>query len=129
MERNGAKYQPEPEIFAEEMAWQIGSKKVLALQLCETGYDFTLYDTDYTEIDGGRLENDSLSMTQARNEILASFNLFHNVLYPLPFEEVMEKAEQHDTPKASVIQKLANATIESHSLKTSDPINHSLPER
>ena len=53
MERNGASYMPEPEIMGDEAAWKVGKDRILAVQTCEDGYDYTLLDENYNEVDGG----------------------------------------------------------------------------
>ena len=52
MERNGARYMAEPEIMGDEAAWKVGRDRILAVQICEDGYDYTLFDEHYNEIDG-----------------------------------------------------------------------------
>ena len=93
MERNGATYMPEPEIMGLEAAWQVGRDKILAVQTYEDGYDYTLYDTNYNELDGGQLDNPDLSMIEARNEILESFKLGNRELHAMVYEEVQEQAD------------------------------------
>ena len=36
--------------------------RILAVQTCEDGYDYTLLDENYNEIDGGQVDNPELSM-------------------------------------------------------------------
>lgn len=93
MERNGATYMPEPEIMGLEAAWQVGRDKILAVQTYEDGYDYTLYDTNYNELDGGQLDNPGLPMIEARKEILESFKLGNRELYAMVYEEVQEQAD------------------------------------
>ena len=73
MERNGASYMPEPEIMGDEAAWKVGKDRILAVQTCEDGYDYTLLDENYNEIDGGQVDNPELSMIEVRQDILESF--------------------------------------------------------
>ena len=93
MERNGATYMPEPEIMGLEAAWQVGRDKILAVQTYEDGYDYSLYDTNYNELDGGQLDNPDLSMIEARKEILESFKLGNRELHAMVYEEVQEQAD------------------------------------
>ena len=93
MERNGATYMPEPEIMGLESAWQVGRDKILAVQTYEDGYDYTLYDTNYNELDGGQLDNPDLSMIETRKEILESFKLGNRELHAMVYEEVQEQAD------------------------------------
>lgn len=69
MERNGASYMPEPEIMGDEAAWKVGKDRILAVQTCEDGYDYTLLDENYNEIDGGQVDNPELSI---RNRFVVS---------------------------------------------------------
>ena len=75
LERNGSYCQAEPEIMGDEAAWRVGRDQYLVLQTCEDGYDYTLFDRDFREIDGGQLDNPEFSMLEARNEILEDFGL------------------------------------------------------
>ena len=86
MERNGATYMAEPEIMGDEAAWKVGRDRILAVQTCEDGYDYTLLDENYNEIDGGQLDNPDLSMIEAKKEILESFGLEHRELRAMVYE-------------------------------------------
>ena len=92
MERNGATYMAEPEIMGDEAAWKVGRDRILAVQTCEDGYDYTLLDENYNEIDGGQLDNPDLTMIEARKEILESFGLERRELRVMVYEDVMEQA-------------------------------------
>ena len=119
MERNGATYMAEPEIMGDEAAWKVGRDRILAVQTCEDGYDYTLLDENYNEIDGGQLDNPDLTMIEARKEILESFGLERRELRAMVYEDVMEQAFEVgrqavvvDSParKESVMEKLAQDT-------------------
>lgn len=75
----------------DEGAWQVGHNRILAVQTCEDGYDYTIYDENYIEVDGGCLENPNLAMLEARNMILESFGLEHGELRSMVYEDVMEQ--------------------------------------
>mgnify|MGYP000010374735 FL=1 len=92
MERNGASYMPEPEIMGDEAAWKVGRDRILAVQTCEDGYDYTLLDENYNEIDGGQVDNPELSMLEVRQNILESFGLERRELRAMFYEDVMEQA-------------------------------------
>lgn len=119
MERVGANYQAEPPIMGDEAAWQIGKDRFLTMQVCEDGYDYTLFDQDYKELDGGQLDNPELSMTEARSQILSAFGLAFRDLRATPYETVMEKAEQHfSEQRSSVMEQLSKAAEKSPSDKS-----------
>ena len=73
LERGGGTCRPEPLITEERSAWDLGSKGFLAIQTCEDGYDYTLYHKDFTEIDGGQIDNPEISMNAARDQILSDY--------------------------------------------------------
>ena len=92
MERNGASYMAEPEIMGDEAAWKVGMDRILAIQTCDDGYDYTLFDENYNEIDGGQVDNPDMSMIEVRTDILESFNLAHRELRAMVYEDVMDQA-------------------------------------
>lgn len=117
MERNGATYQAEPEIMGEEAAWRVGRDRILALQTCDDGYDYTLLDENFVEVDGGQLDNPDLTMIQARTEILDSFNLGKRDLTAMVYDDVMEQmfevarqAVVVAPARESVMEKLSHTT-------------------
>lgn len=91
LERNGSYCQAEPEIMGDEAAWQVGRDRYLVIQTCEDGYDYTLFDKEFHEIDGGQLDNPELSMLEARAEILEGFGLQMRELRAMLYEDVMEE--------------------------------------
>ena len=107
MERVGAKYYPEDESMDEQTAWKVGQNHYLALQTSEDGYDYTLYDKNFNEIDGGQLDDLELSMKEARKEILNDFKLDRKDLVAFDYDDLLEKAEHVETKKiSSVLEKL-----------------------
>lgn len=92
MERNGNTYMAEPEIMGDEAAWKVGRDKILAVQTCDDGYDYTLFDENYVEIDGGQLDNPDMTMIEVRQDILESFGLEQKELRAMVYEDVMDQA-------------------------------------
>jgi len=92
MERNGASYMSEPEIMGDEAAWKVGNDRILAVQTCDDGYDYTLFDENYNEIDGGQIDNPDMTMIEVRQDILESFGLEHRELRAMVYEDVMDQA-------------------------------------
>lgn len=54
----------------EEMAYNIG-EKYFSIQTSEEGYDYTFYDEDYLDLDGGIYENLDISITEAAKKSLS----------------------------------------------------------
>lgn len=78
----------------EQMAWKVGRDHYLVLQTYEDGWDYTLYDKAFKELDGGQLDMPELSMEEARKEILMDFTLDECDLIVADYEEIMEQAEK-----------------------------------
>ncbi len=92
MERVGAHYMPEPEIMGDVAAWRVGQDRILAVQENDSGYNYTLLDGKYREIDGGQLDNSDMSMIEARQDILTACGLAQRELRAMFYEDVMENA-------------------------------------
>ena len=124
MERNGASYMPEPEIMGDEAAWKVGKDRILAVQTCEDGYDYTLLDENYNEIDGGQVDNPELSMLEVRRDILESFGLERRELRAMFYEDVMEQAlKSADRRWWSMILSLSLLLSSTVLQRTSTPMN------
>ena len=90
MKRKGATYQKEPVLTVDKAAWKINSDKYLVIQTCDDGYDYTIFDSNLKEIDGGQLDMPECSMLEIRNEILSSYNIRVIELRAMEFEVLME---------------------------------------
>ena len=90
----------------QEAAYRLESGDYLYIQTSETGYDYTLYGPDYKELDGGQLDNPSLSLVEAGKEILAIHELPAGTMEPLTgdrlddFLEATEQANAIPQPQA-----------------------------
>ena len=90
----------------QEAAYRLESGDYLYIQTSETGYDYTLYDPDYKELDGGQLDNPDLSLAEAGKEILAIHELPAGTMEPLTgdrlddFLEATEQANAIPQPQA-----------------------------
>ena len=117
MERNGTKYQPEPEMLEEQAAWKVGRDRFLAIQTCDDGYDFTLYDGNLAEIDGGQLDNPEMSMNEIRNEILEDFKLDKRDLVATDYDELTNRAmelEMQNVREQSVKTNIGTIPVEDY---------------
>ena len=90
----------------QEAAYRLESGDYLHIQTSETGYDYTLYDPDYKELDGGQLDNPDLSLAEAGKEILAIHERPAGTMEPLTgdrlddFLEATEQANAIPQPQA-----------------------------
>ncbi|KAK2278711.1 LPD25 domain-containing protein [Clostridioides difficile] len=81
----------------QEAAYRLESGDYLYIQTSETGYDYTLYDPDYKELDGGQLDNPDLPFVEAGKEILAIHERPAGEMEPLTGDRLdgfLEAAEQ-----------------------------------
>ena len=56
----------------EEVAYS-SEKGYFYIQVCETGYGYTVYDLNLKEIDGGQLDTLDLTITQAAKELMEDY--------------------------------------------------------
>ena len=98
----------------EQMAWKVGRDNYLILQTCDDGWDYTLYDKDFKEVDGGQLDMPELSMQEARSEILQDFELDKKDLVVVDYDEVAERAEMMEAQqhKETYAEREANLLAE-----------------
>lgn len=80
----------------QEAAYRLDDGTYLYVQTSESCYDYTLYDSDMKELDGGQLDNLDLSLVEARNEILALHELHPATVENVAlddFEQMRQQAE------------------------------------
>ena len=75
MERSGSTAYPEIQTQDEQGAWELGGKGYLAIQSCEDGWDYTLYHSDFSVMDGGQLDEPELTIQEVREEILEAHHM------------------------------------------------------
>lgn len=95
----------------EQMAWKVGKDHYLILQTCDDGWDYTLYDKNFKEIDGGQLDMPELSMQEARSEILKDFELDKKDLVVVDYDEVVERAEMMEAQQHKEIYAEREANL------------------
>lgn len=109
LERGNGSCCPEPLCMEEEAAWELGRKGYLALQTCEDGYDYTIYDRNFNDLDGGQLDMPELSMNEARNAILEEYGWSSVAMVRIDYDSLLEKAEERGAEKReSVLGKLSS---------------------
>lgn len=103
----------------QEAVYLLDDATYLHLQTSEDGYDYTLYDRSLSEIDGGQLDNPDLSLTAARDEILALHELtpqsIDNV-FLAQFEQLRDLAEQQQ-PQQDAPEQAAADTFTIYQIK------------
>lgn len=120
LERSDGTCQPEPLCLEEQAAWELGRKGFLAVQTCGNGYDYTLFDGEMNELDGGQLDAPELNLNEARDEILKSCGWDKVKMVKKDYDSLMEKAEEKAGQKReSVLGRLAR--LDSRSDGSSHP--------
>ena len=76
-----------------EIAYQMGSR-YFSIQTIPEGYDYTFYNADFSDIDGGILDQPGIPIRQAIDEIVEDFvGAAHPPLKAIDIAEFMEKVE------------------------------------
>lgn len=93
------------EIRETELAFQLADR-IISIQECDEGYDYSIMDQNYREIDGGVYDNPDISIREALQDIIddlkqnpdtngAKGNITMEFeLVPLDFDEVTMEAEE-----------------------------------
>ena len=75
MERNGADYYPEIQTQDEQGAWELGGKGYLAIQSTDEGWNYTIYHSDFSVMDGGQVDAPELTIQEVREQILEAHHM------------------------------------------------------
>ncbi len=88
-----------------ELAFQLADRYI-SIQEASEGYDYTIYDMDYRELDGGVYDNPDITIRQALDEIVKDLKepthrselegsiRTDDELIPIDYDGLIEKAEQ-----------------------------------
>ncbi len=111
LERGGGSCRPETIVLANEAAWDVGRKCFLAIQTSDDGYDYTLYDKDLNEIDGGQIDEPEKSINDVRDDILADYSWDKRTMTAVDYDFLMEcveekEAQQLSEKRASILETL-----------------------
>ena len=123
MERNHADFYPEIQTQDEQAAWELGGKGYLAIQSCEDGWDYTLYHSDYSVMDGGQLDAPELTIQEAREQILEAHHMEKGRRLLQDYDAVMDKVAEAEELSAdhrpSTLEKLAELAGDTSAPKSS----------
>lgn len=90
-----------PNLNEDEVVYRLDDSQYLYIQESNDGFDYTIYDADMKELDGGQLDNLSLTMAQARTEILALHEMHPEKIEKISIEEyerIGYEAERRNKP-------------------------------
>lgn len=74
----------------QQKVWSINDEAYLALQTGMDAWDFTIYDKDLKEIDGGELEDSDMSIEQVRSYILDDYQITEENMVEIDYDAFME---------------------------------------
>lgn len=97
LERGGGSCRPEPIVLEQEAAWDVGGKGYLTVQTCDSGYDYTLYDFELNEIDGGQIDEPDKSINAIRDGILEDYGWNRKSMTMVDYDSLMEKVDEKET--------------------------------
>ena len=114
MERNGATAYPEIQTQDEQGTWALGNRGYIVIQSTDEGWDYTIYHSDYSVMDGGQLDAPELTIQEAREQILEAHHLEKGRRTLQDYDLVMDKAAEAEelglSNKPSTLEKLAELT-------------------
>lgn len=91
------------EVHDTEIAYQIG-ERYFTIQTVEDGYDYTFYDKDYLELDGGVYDDPTISISEAMENILEEEGLSVEDAKVMNYESLEVKTEHAE--KEHIVQTL-----------------------
>ena len=94
MERNGSTAYPEIQTQDDTGAWKLGSKGYIAIQSTDEGWDYTIYNSDYSIMDGGQLDAPELTIQEAREQILEAHHMEKGQRTLQDYDLVMDKVAE-----------------------------------
>lgn len=86
-----------------QIAYQVG-EKYFAIQTVEDGYDYTFYDKDYLELDGGVYDDPTISISEAMENILEEEGLSVEDAKVMNYESLEVQTEHAE--KEHIVQTL-----------------------
>lgn len=80
-------------------------KGYFVIQTATEGYDYTLYDENYRDLDGGIYDNPEVTMEEARKDILMSENISPDSCEKISYDELMEEVEKVEQAQIQEVQQ------------------------
>ena len=80
--------------MANEGAWKMESGYLSIHELLDGGWDYTLYTPEYELIDGGQIDDEDITIEEARDQILADAGWAVKSAEEVDFDELEEVVEE-----------------------------------
>lgn len=111
MERNGSTAYPEIQTQDDQSAWELGGKGYVTIQRCDDGWDYTIYHSDFSVMDGGQLDEPELTIQEVREEILTAHHMEKGRRKEQDYDLIMDKVADAEelglSNRPSTLEKLA----------------------
>ena len=112
MGRNHADFYPEIQTQDNQGAWELGGKGYIAIQSCDDGWDYTLYHSDFSVMDGGQVDAPELTIQEVREQILEAHHMEKGRRLLQDYDFVMDRAAEAEelgaNNRPSTLEKLAS---------------------
>ena len=92
LERGDGKASPEPEMLKDQAAWQVGHREYLSIHATDDGWDYSIYDKSFAEVDGGRIDLASITIQECRDMILQDLGWQNKNFTEMDYDMVEERA-------------------------------------
>ena len=89
----------------EELCVKLENGYYFHIQSCDDGWDYTLYDATYHEIDGGQLDNSEYTLAEASSEILMEFECSVENLTPVLLDDLIIHVEEVEKEQFQALQQ------------------------
>lgn len=107
-----------------EIAYRLESAgRYFAIQTVSDGYDYTFYDNQFRELDGGVYDNPDVTLAEAMEDILGDEGLSGADCKVMDFEELQEKvgeAEQEKNRKPLTVESVTDLKGKSYEYHAGD---------
>lgn len=105
LERGGGKASPEPEMLKEQAVWQLSHRESLSIHATADGWDYSIYDKDFDEVDIGQIDLKNITIQECRDMILQDRGWQNRNFTELDYDMVEERA-------ADVAEEKLNSVLE-----------------
>jgi hypothetical protein len=94
--------------YEEQGAWILEHSYYFLLHTCDDGWDYTVYDSDFIEVDGGQLDCPEMSMKEAAEEILGNLSNLGDMTgldrIAVDYDEILETADAVEQERMKIAQ-------------------------
>lgn len=94
LERGNGKVSPEPEMLKDQAAWQLAHREYLSIHATENGWDYSIYDKSFSEVDGGQIDRKGITIQECRDMILQSHGWQNRNFTELNYDMIENRAAE-----------------------------------